>query len=74
MAFQNCVKLIYNPEDFNEAKMLTGDPEIMELKYSNSITIYLDDIHLISRTIKQHHFLVAYVLYQSQRFNMKLNR
>ena len=70
VAFQNCVKMIYNPEDFNEAKRLTNDPEIMELKYSSSITIYLDDVHLISRTINQHFFSCNWVVYEQMTLSI----
>ena len=47
--------------------------EFNELKYSQCISIYLDDLHLHSRTQEQHFLLVKFILTQARKFNLKLN-
>ena len=73
MAFSTVVHLVFNQEDFYKFQVEVNDPEFNELKFTTTITIYLDDLHIITRTLKQHYYTLAYVMRQGRKFNLKLN-
>ena len=71
--FQRTVRGVFNYEDFIKFQREIKSKEFDELKYSQCISIYLDDLHLHSRTEEQHFLLVKFILTQARKFNLKLN-
>ena len=71
--FQRTVRGVFNYADFIAFQLETDHKEFKQLKYSQCISIYLDDLHLHSRTEEQHFLLVKFILIQAKKFNLKLN-
>ena len=72
--FQLIVSGVFNEKDFRSFQYkIKNEPEISQLDYTTAISIYLDDVHLHSKTMKQQYFLIEYILKQATKFNLKLN-
>ena len=67
------VRAVFNREDFEDFKKKLGNSSFSELDYNTAISIYLDDMHLHTKTFGQHFHLLNWVLLQARKFDLRLN-
>ena len=68
---------VYNEADFIKFQQDNKDSEwgreFAKLRYARALSIYLDDLHLHSKSDEDHFMLVKYILVQSRKFDLRLN-
>ena len=71
--FQMIVEGVFNEDDFRNFQHEINNADFSKLKYSSTVSIYLDDLHTHSYTMAQQFYLIWWILKQAVKFNLKLN-